>query len=134
MSTSGRFQPQSTAVVGSTSGPTTASASYATVPEMSRTLTKAASGSKLSVKATIALANDTLGAIATLGFSLDGAAEVAEYFWSEQRANDFDVVHLFHTWTGVATGSHTVTLRWKTTAGTLTASGVQREMELEEKL
>jgi hypothetical protein len=121
---------QSTQVVGSTSGPTTASASYATVPEMSRTLTTV--GGKLRVSSTITLSNTGAGNITTLAFSLDGAAEVVPYFLSHDIVNNFDIVHLVHTFTGVSNGSHTVTLRWKTTAGTTTAAGTQREIELEE--
>jgi hypothetical protein len=116
---------------GSTSGPTTASASYATQAEM--TVTISTIGGDIEASYDGQLKNSDLAANTFVAFSLDGAAEVHERAWNQQVADQYAVVSMAHRFTAVAAGSHTVTVRWKVSAGTATANGTRRDLIVEEK-
>lgn len=116
---------------GATSGPTTVSASYATITDMTKTLTT--QGGKLKATLTIQYSHSTTTALTTFAFSLDGAAEVAPYV-SQQgaTANLTMTITIVHLFTGVAAGSHTIAARWKTDNATATATSTFRELSVEE--
>jgi hypothetical protein len=118
------------AATGSTSGPTTTSASYADLANMSVTLT--AVGGDLVCHFSGSFFN-TNAFNADIGLSLDGAAEVAVRTVSLAAGSLASVVAITYVFAGVSAASHTVKVRWKTGGGTLTALGTQRDLTVWER-
>ena len=115
--------------------PTTSSPSIATVNtwgsinEMSATITS--TGGKLLAQFSGSFYN-TAAHNATIGLSLDGAAEVAERTVSLTAGSLAQEISTMHLFTGVAAGSRNVLARWKTAGGTLSNHLLQRTLILTE--
>jgi hypothetical protein len=117
---------QSTSVVGSASAPTTTSATYVDLTDMSVTLTTR--GGDLVVLFCGAFAHSGVGNSITVGLSLDAAAEVADMPINEMVANlGFNTATTFR-FPAPAAGSHTIKARWKTNGATATALATARYM------
>lgn len=122
---------QTGAATGSTSGPTTASASYADLANMSVTLTTV--GGDLLVDFDGTFSHSTAVNSVFIAFSLDAAAEVHERYITSPGVNYGLTFHLRHRFTGVSAASHTVKVRWKTDGGTATAVTTLRDMIVTEQ-
>lgn len=113
---------------GSTSGPTIANASYADIPEMSITLTTAASGLVI-VMMWGAFFNNTLGNTSGLCFQLDGSGTSfpCNMNLTQNSVTNCCIIGMF---SGLSAGSHTIKGRWNSgnAAHTLTAFSTQRHM------
>jgi hypothetical protein len=117
---------QSTSVVGSASAPTTTSATYVDLTDMSATLTTR--GGDLVVLFCGSFAHTGAGNSITVGLSLDAATEVADMPINEMSANLGFSIATATRFSGVAAGSHTIKARWKTNGATATALATARYM------
>ncbi|UOF78236.1 membrane-anchored cell surface protein [Caudoviricetes sp.] len=115
---------QNGGAVGSTSGPTTTSTSYADIAEMSVTLTT--TGGNLLVWMYVDIYNDTTSANTFVAFSLDAAAEVGVLQITQNLGNQDYPYAICYRFTGVSSASHTVKGRWKVDSGTANARGINR--------
>lgn len=110
--------------VGSTSNPTTTSSSYATLTDMSITLTVGASASVIVIcSSTISNTNSSLNYLA---LDVDSGSEVGEIYTGLN--NSTGNITTSYVFTGLSAGNHTFRARWKTSAGTLTAVSTNRVM------
>ena len=111
-----------------TSAPTIASGTYATLAEMSVTLTTV--GGPLLVYFDCVWYGDAANREVTFGVALDGAAEVHDRPQFDATGAVFRNSALVHLFTGVSAASHTITGRWKRSsgAGTITANTTQRAL------
>lgn len=116
--------------VGTTSGPTTTSASYATLEEMTVTLTT--TGGQLECVFEGTFLHSTPAASVFVCFRLDSGSNTAERQFHAVAAAHAQVRTTHHTFTGVSAGSHTVIVRWLTSAATATAVGVERSLRVRE--
>lgn len=116
---------------GSASGPNMSSSTYADIPQMDITLTGLTIGSILVAEMRITLYHASAGVISTLGFSLDGAAEIEQVSTNAPASNYFYNLFMKATWT-VTAASHRVKGRWKVASSQLNAQGVERTMWLSE--
>lgn len=112
--------------VGSTSAPTTASTSYATIPDMSVTLTT--TGGDLVAWFSGTFSNSSSGSTTFVALALDGGSEASEKLHTTPNANFSSEIGTLYVFTGVSSGSHTVTARWKTDIGNATAGGTRRQL------
>jgi hypothetical protein len=126
----GAFAPQSGHAVGSSSGPTTVSASYADLTDMSVTLTTR--GGVLLAWFSGQFSHSAAGSSVTAALSLDAAAEVAPVAFSEPTIGFAAALTTCFRFTGVSAGSHTVKVRWLTSGATATASGTSRVLTVQE--
>ena len=110
--------------VGSSSGPTTTSTSYADLTDMSVTLTT--TGGDLLCFFAGSVSESGLANAIIVAFSLDAAAEVGEIAWNAPGANYIEPIVGLWRFTGVSAASHTVKVRWKVDAGTATAQTTRR--------
>lgn len=113
-------------VSGSVSGPTTASTTYVDLSDMAATFTTR--GGPLIAICVCTMSNSTGGASNNLALSLDAASEVGVQQQTLTSANDQVPLTAIYLWTGVSAASHTVKARWKTSAGTATATSTMRNM------
>lgn len=110
--------------VGSTSNPTTTSSSYATLTDMSITLTVGASASVIVIcSSTISNTNSSLNYLA---LDVDSGSEVGEIYTGLN--NSTGNITTSYVFTGLSAGNHTFRARWKTSAGTLTGVGTNRSI------
>lgn len=114
--------------VGSTANPTTTSSSYATLADMSVSITTQASASVLVVcSSSISNTNSSLNYLA---LDVDGGTEVAEVRTGlNNSTGNITTSYLF---TGLTAASHTFRARWKTSAGTLTGVETNRSISVVE--
>lgn len=126
----GATAAQSRSAIGSSSGPTTASATYVDLTDMSVTLTT--TGGVLLVWFFGAFSHNGVGNSITVGLSLDAATEVADMPCNEMVANLGFSIATATRFSGVAAGSHTVKARWKCNNPTATALGTNRYMLVQE--
>lgn len=118
--------------VGSSVSPTTTSASYSDMADMSVTLTTI--GGDLAVWFDATFTISATGQAGVVGLSLDGAAEVAERLFQETDTGGYAPFGIVHRFTGVAAGSHTVKVRWYVNGGaTLTAYSRARSLLVQEQ-
>ena len=120
---------QTTVPTATTSDPTTASGTYATLAEMSASLTTQASG-QLLCHFDGSFYADAAAREVVVAFALDGAAEVHEVVLDLGLSiTPLAAMHLF---TGLSAAAHTVTVRWKrgSAAGTITNYGTRRYLLL----
>lgn len=118
-----------THAVGSTSGPTTDSGSYADLEEMSCTI--AGTGGDIEAEFSGLFTHSVNGNWVAIGFSLDGGAEEFTQLVHIPSAGLNVPVSLIGRWqTGV--GSHTVKVRWCTQAATATAYATSRVLRVKE--
>lgn len=125
---SGRSNGQSSVTVGTTSAPTTSSGTPATIPEMTKTITTR--GGNLLAIFQGQFFHSALAGSATLGFTLDGGAQVATSSWQDPVSNDSAILVIKHLFVNVAPGSHTVLVQWATSGAMLTAATTLRELTL----
>jgi len=97
--------------VGVTSAPTTTSATYVDLTDMSVTVTT--SGGDLVAMLSATLINGTAANNTALALSLDGATEVADQWSQKGLASSRTPFSIQYRWTSVAAGSHTIKGRWK---------------------
>ena len=113
--------------VGSTGGPSTTSASYQDMNEMSVTLTTTKGGLIAFLFATVK--TSAAGEPGVTALSLDGAGEVARGSTASDGSNRFGINTIFHVWTGVSNASHTIKGRYKSDgSATVTLEGTERSM------
>ena len=105
-------------------------ANYATITNGSLNLPQTTGGT-LIVRANICAANTTVAAATYLAFSLDGADEVGEVVSTATLSSGQFLLAAMWRFTGVPAGSHTVTARWKHSAGTTTIYSGQMLLEEE---
>lgn len=118
---------QRSIAVGSSVGPTTTSASYGDITDMSVTMTTAGGDLLVIMTGTFTVAASSTAA--GFALSLDGAAEVAPALFQNDNAVTYSVVTLMHLFTGVSAASHTVKGRWYVNGGaTLTAYNRYRSL------
>lgn len=121
--------------VGSSVSPTTTSATYADIPDMTLTFT---SGGPDAVAVNLAaffiatVINTSATGQNFFGLSLDGGSEAGTNVWIAPLAGSVAIVASLYLFQGVAAASHTVKARWSTSAGTLTANQQQRTLLLVE--
>lgn len=96
----------------------TNSTSYIDVDSMSVSLTTAAS--KVLVLVSMSVYNNTGNSGITLGLKIDAAAEVAISYQQPATSitNDVDIIATTYL-TTLTAAAHTITLRWKVSAGTV---------------
>lgn len=116
---------------GSTSSPTTTSASYADLAQMAITLTT--TGGDLRCKFAGAFAHSDATKSAVVALALDGGTETFAFSIGAPAANKPFMVTTMGRFTGVSAGSHTVKVRWLTDGATLTANGTDRYLEVSEE-
>lgn len=116
-------------VDGTTSGPTQATSTYATIAEMTRTLTGLTVGSVIDATFTGTFYHASAAVIGTYAWSLDGAAEVGARQVNAPGSNYYHEVTL-HRQFVATTSSHTIAVRWKAASGTLNAQGVERTLSV----
>lgn len=96
--------------VGSTSSPSTTSASYADVPEMSVTFTTRGGDLLVIFNATATM--ETSSMAGTYALSLDGGGEVAPRSFQQDNVITYAPINIVYLFTGVSAGSHTVKARY----------------------
>lgn len=116
---------------GVTSGPTTASASYATLTDMEVTLTT--TGGDLLVWFTGTFAHSSATNAIVVALALDGGSEIFSKSHSVAVAAENEDVSTFGVFSPVAAGSHTVRVRWLTDGATATAVGGERRLIVQEQ-
>lgn len=109
----------------STSGPSTTSTSFVTVPELEVTVTPASVGSLLLVIAELTHTNDTAGAVNEFGLNIDGGANTFNRSVTIGTAGYLHTNQFHIAFTGLSAAAHTLAFRWLTSAGTM-SSQVQR--------
>lgn len=114
-----------------TSGPTTASASYADLAEMD-TGNFTTRGGRLLCTFEGVFQHTTATAAETFGFSLDAATEVGDHIFQAAAANVNESRAMQWVFTGVAAGSHRIKVRWKTGGATLTGWLLERSLTVQE--
>ena len=107
---------------------TTTSTSFVDMDSMAVTLTTR--GGDLLVWFSAGFYHVTVGTIITLGVKIDAEADVTLIPWNQGAANMVEPMARQYRFTPVAAGSHTVKMRWKTSAGTLHV--VERAMLVQE--
>jgi hypothetical protein len=112
---------------GSSFGPTTTSASYVDLTDMSVTLTGVTVGSKLVAIFSGTFQHNTVTAGVKTAFSLDGAAEVGGSTFVAAATNQQSPLVLVRVFTATAT-SHTIKTRWFASTPTATAVGTDRTL------
>ena len=118
-----------TSAVGSSANPTFTSTTYVDLTDMTCTLTT--SGGDIVCWFSGSFSHSTFGND-TLAFSLDGAAEVGDILVTEMVAG-FAYNHvLVYRFAAPSSASHTIKVRVKTNVATLTATGTQRYMTVQE--
>jgi hypothetical protein len=123
---------QGSDAVGSTSGPTTTSASLVDMPDMTVTLTLVA-GSEVEVTLWAVVSNSTLGAVESFSIRDDTAGvDGTSYSINAPVAGYGHIAEISARYTGLAAGSRTFKGRWSTNSGTLTASGGLRRLRVRE--
>lgn len=117
-----------------TSGPTTTSTSYATMPEMEVTVNPTATVD-LEVDASATVGHNTAGGAVVIGLSLDGGAvpEDAERSFMAAITNAYGCLAVSWVFAGVAAGSHTVRLLWKVSGGTGVSTTYQRSVRVRQR-
>lgn len=128
----GTTNPTSGRAVGTTSGPTTTSATFATLAEMSVTVTTTGGNLLINFAGNFnVLRNDD----ARLQVFVDGTALGPEYTLTNAN-NDIGIfmAAINELKTGLAAGSHTVTLQWRRVGGTARAYLVNRTLIVSEVL
>ena len=126
MSTSGQTYGQSAVASPTTSGPTTVSASFADLAEMSITLTFR--GGPVLCEFVGAFTHSSLTGRVDIGLSLDAAGEVGVQSVTDPVVGNLFQVVTMHRFSAaaMAAGSHTIKVRWATSTATATASGTAR--------
>jgi hypothetical protein len=116
-----------------TSGPTTASGTYATIPEMTQTVTT--KGNKVALFFSIVLASSVVGYTYAIAFFRDGVMIGPEFDGGNTMTSSnflqLPFVAIFID-TGASAASHTFDVRWKATAGTVVSVGTQRTFQVVE--
>lgn len=112
--------------LGTTSGPTTASGSNATIPEM--TITRTTAGGDLLVVYVSSFAHSTVGASVTHNLKLDAGANAFDITQNAIAANNYQQIVTADLFTGVSAASHTVVAQWNTSAATATAHTTNRRL------
>ena len=113
----------------STTSPTTTSTTAVPMPDMSCTVKT--SGGPIRIAWEADLANNILGAVATLQLFIDGVAAGNTVSQNQFVANNGQTYSGVYK-TAVGAGVHKVDLFWSTNTGTLTAAGVRRNIIVEE--
>lgn len=111
---------------GSTVAPTTTSASYADLADMSVTLST--TGGDLMVWFTGTFTHSTPSNSITVAISLDGAAEVGPMNTYPPIANYQQNVAVVYRFSAPSTASHTIKVRWATSGATATAVSTLRQL------
>lgn len=106
-----------------TSGPTTTSASYVTMPEMLATVTP--TSGTIVANGWAAVRNSGGGNGKYIALSLNGTVGV-EAFVDSSSANETSMQAVGYMWTGLAASAQTISIQWKVGAGTSTASALSR--------
>jgi hypothetical protein len=117
----------------STSGPTTASGTYAVIPEM--TITVTTKGNDILLLFSIVLASSVPGYQYAMAFFRDGAMIGPEFDGGNtMTAGNFLQIPFAQSFLDntAAAGSHTYDVRWKATSGTVVSVALQRTFQLVE--
>jgi hypothetical protein len=114
--------------VGTTSSPTTTSASLVALPDMTKTLTTA--GGDLLCLLVATVSNSSAGVAISLAIQLDGGAAVSTEVASIPGASGAVCIACAWLFTGVAAGSHAVAGLWSASSGTATANGIERTLQV----
>jgi hypothetical protein len=122
-------QGQSAQAVGSSSGPTTVSASFADLTDMAVTLVTKGGNLECSFTGSFSHSGTSSNQLA---FSLDAATEVGTVITTSPGAGVSVAVSMSWLFTNVAAGSHTVKVRWLTGGATWTATGTLRAIQVAE--
>lgn len=123
---------QSARAVGSTSGPTIAVNTYANIPEMTCTLTTVGGNVEINFQGSVS--NSAANSTTIFGVSQGGAAPPAasEIMFGEPTNNLVFPVAITYLITGLAAGTYTWTIQWKTDSGTATMNTTRRMMSAKE--
>lgn len=121
---------QSSVTSGSTSGPTTSSATPATLAEMTKTITT--TGHNVLCVFSGTFAHSSLSGLCQLSFRIDAGTAVGTVVQAEMVANNDFVVTMAWLFTSVSAASHTFDVVWSTGGATLTALGALRQLIVQE--
>lgn len=116
---------------GVTSGPSTQSAVYGDIPEMTASVNPTAT-CKLLAWLSMTVSQSTLSNDINIAMRLDGTPEQGAVTTRVPSTNGRTAVTIFATWNNVAPGAHTIKGRWSTTGGTLTAIATLRHLLVEQ--
>jgi hypothetical protein len=111
-------------IAGSTSDPTTTSASFVDLPDMTISLTSAGGPIALWFSGTFSISVTT--AVAQIAFGLDGTDVGGMFVPQPGAANQIMHAGNLYLATGLSVGAHTLKCRWNTCSGTLNANGTAR--------
>lgn len=131
--TSQNANPNIAQAVGSTSNPTTVSASYVTIPEMTVTLTT--KGNKLLIIFSYVMISSTVGYAFSLAFFRDGSQVSADFDGQIHVAAATSVqipASLSFIDIGATAASHTFDMRWKAGSGSPQIVGIERTFQVVE--
>ncbi|HEY1292947.1 MAG TPA: hypothetical protein VGJ60_07710 [Chloroflexota bacterium] len=116
---------------GVQSGPSTTSATYADIPDMTVTVNPAATCT-LVAWLSITLSHSTLSNDLNIALQLDATAEKGQISTRMPSTNGRTAATIFAIWTDVAAGSHTIRGRWNTSGGTMTGVTTLRHLLVEQ--
>lgn len=117
---------QSNVAVGSSSGPTTTSTSMVDMTDMSITFTT--TGGNVLCMVVANLETSSAGAGGFMALRMDTGTDSQEVAHTMTNSGSSYTLCTFYLFTGVSAASHTFKGRWRTTTGTMTATGTRRIM------
>jgi hypothetical protein len=123
---------QASQVDGSTSDPTTTSGTYATINQMTLTLTGLTIGSILEVQFTGQFYHGTPATISDFRLALDTTGIAASVRSINAPGSNYYFEVVLHRIITVTATSHQIDVQWKTAAATLTAAGTNRTLVVKE--
>jgi len=112
---------------GVTSGPTTLSTTYVDIPDMTVAINPTAPCTVLAWMS-LSLQHTSNTADLNIALNIDGGVATDPITTRVGTNNGRTALMVFGVWTNVAAGAHSVRGRWNTSAGTMTAVGVNRHM------